>query len=753
MSEYTIKTVSGSVVRFDDAEDGLPLTNCEVDIVPKIETGTASGSVVAFSDGADDVPIKSANFEILSSGGGGTPSAPVSIVGKSNVTVYQTGKNLFDFAGNINSTSGGITFTALSDGGISYTGTATGTWCYMTPKVNFFIPKGTQLTFSRNQSLGYRHYLNIGYDDGGTRSLIIDDTSVTYTLPKNVVALRLVMSQLTAETSYSATVYFMLEVGAVSSTFQKCESKTPISVALGQTVYGGTLAENGTLTITHELLSLDGSENWQRSGTYNGSFYYDTETNHIFSSGNSLCSHLIQAHPFPSNYASGKFGLNGAQFQFLNIWIMPADSTVEELKTYLQTQYNNGTPVQVVLELATPIVITGLDEISISTYLGYNALWSDSDLEMTYYKNGYNTKTVSVLHYGKNFIDDNLANLELGTILSSTGKNTNSTNRVRNTNYTYFPLDKIFSSYILTIPDGYKIAMRFYKEDKTFVPMPSWAQGFINHIPQACVGQGIVFARFVFAKTDDSNITPQEAKNVGFQLEVGSTATAYEPYIELITSTSQLERTIYGGPINLTKGTGISQFKKVNLGSLAWVKYQNEGHFYSYSVTDLWYPAEGGISRYGTGVSDAFEFVQASPNEGQINAYFNTSYHGYRIFVKKEDFASKTSAEFKAYLQEIGAFLIYKVDEQTEEPFTFTPIHLTSHSSNTLWSTEGDITVSYYSYIETDGRYLISGSTLTDIADAIREKTSIVGPINVNDFVVDIMTIDDSAPDAEEVEF
>lgn len=143
-------------------------------------------------------------------------------------------------------------------------------------------------------------------------------------------------------------------------------------------VYGGEInATTGKLKVTHVLITLDGSENWQRSGTYNGSFYYDTENSHVFSSDNSLCSHLTQAYPFPSNYAYGKFGLNGANFQFLNIWIMPANSTVEELKTYLQTQYNNGTPVQIVLELATPISID-MDSVDWQSKYADNNFYADT---------------------------------------------------------------------------------------------------------------------------------------------------------------------------------------------------------------------------------------------------------------------------------------------------------------------------------------------------------------------------------------
>lgn len=180
-----------------------------------------------------------------------------------------------------------------------------------------------------------------------------------------------------------------------------------------------------------------------------------------------------------------------------------------------------------------------------------------------------------------------------------------------------------------------------------------------------------------------------------FMMEYGSTATAYTEYVEPTNHTANLGRTIYGGSVDVVNGTGTDNCKKITLGDFTWIKSGTEGNFYCSQVTDIWYPSEGGISRYGIGVSDEFEFVQGAPADGQINAYFNTAYSGYRIFIKKADYAERTSAEFKEYLQTIGAHLVYKVNDATAETFTFTPVPIISRlGDNTLWA-DGDLSVTY----------------------------------------------------------
>ena len=59
----------------------------DVNLLGPLPVKTASGAIASFTDGADGVPVKSCTVSFLPSGGGGTPSAPVAIVGHSGITL------------------------------------------------------------------------------------------------------------------------------------------------------------------------------------------------------------------------------------------------------------------------------------------------------------------------------------------------------------------------------------------------------------------------------------------------------------------------------------------------------------------------------------------------------------------------------------------------------------------------------------------------------------------------------------------
>ena len=208
-----------------------------VNLMEKLVVKTLTGSIISFLDGADDVPLKSCVVYI-----------PTSSTAVSSVDVVLTGKNIVDFSGNINSSAGGFTFSEVASGGISFSGTATGTWAYITQKIPVKIPSGTTITYSRNSVFSFRNYLQLTFDDETTRSLIIpdNDVSVSYTLTKNVTHIRAIMSQLTRGESYSGTVYFQLEIGSTATAYEPYNGTTN-TASLGRAIYGGQVdVVNGT---------------------------------------------------------------------------------------------------------------------------------------------------------------------------------------------------------------------------------------------------------------------------------------------------------------------------------------------------------------------------------------------------------------------------------------------------------------------------------------------------------------------------
>ena len=72
----------GTSTTYDPA--GWP---ADVNLLGPLPIKTASGAIAHIEDGADGVPVKSCVVSFLPSGGGGTPSAPVAIVGHSGITL------------------------------------------------------------------------------------------------------------------------------------------------------------------------------------------------------------------------------------------------------------------------------------------------------------------------------------------------------------------------------------------------------------------------------------------------------------------------------------------------------------------------------------------------------------------------------------------------------------------------------------------------------------------------------------------
>lgn len=195
---------------------------------------------------------------------------------------------------------------------------------------------------------------------------------------------------------------------------------------------------------------------------------------------------------------------------------------------------------------------------------------------------------LNLVHTGKNYIDLSLANLENGTINGNTGALESATNRVRNKDYYVFPFDKIYnSSYIITIPSGYSLAMRFYDSTGTYIAMTGESTGWITELPSAVYGKDASYVKFVFRKTDNTDITPSTISSLQYQLELGSTATAYEPYTGT-TTTTDFGTTVYGCTLEVVSGvlTLTHKYMVCSKDNQTWVKSNYyDGSFFVYAST------------------------------------------------------------------------------------------------------------------------------------------------------------------------
>ena len=170
------------------------------------------------------------------------------------------------------------------------------------------------------------------------------------------------------------------------------------------------------------------------------------------------------------------------------------------------------------------------------------------------------------------------------------------------------------------------------------------------------------------------------------QLEVGSTATAYEAYEAPTQYTASLGRTIYGGTADIVTGEGEDEY----------IKYVIDGvNNYAINVSGTNF----NIMPYGLFIDGTIsKWVCDALTANSTNFGYNSS-QGF-IFIRQAGWSSLTGvtdvATFNTYCQNNPITLI--LPKTTSETFTFTPITPTPETVlgvNNFWADEGDSDVTY----------------------------------------------------------
>ena len=163
-----------------------------------------------------------------------------------------------------------------------------------------------------------------------------------------------------------------------------------ITFTFGQTVYGGTIDfDTGVLTVDHMCKTFDGTENISKISSGANLFYrFVSDVNFPSVSNNKYaCSHFENAEVITSTTVLGCYAYYSSSQQESYIQFRVNIDGVTDattFKTWLQGQYNNGTPVQVFSKLRTPTTIQ-LTPQEINLLKGINNIWTDGDtIELTY---------------------------------------------------------------------------------------------------------------------------------------------------------------------------------------------------------------------------------------------------------------------------------------------------------------------------------------------------------------------------------
>lgn len=165
---------------------------------------------------------------------------------------------------------------------------------------------------------------------------------------------------------------------------QDGDTYTVSLVNQGGDVYGGTLdVTNGTLTITHQLIIKTGSGDYEsgnvvrKSGTQGANSYYFSYDANIPSSGSGHTgwSNIFVFSTIVDYRIDGVFLINGGQLRF-NLENTDELNTADKVNAWIADLYANGTPLQFVVPLLTPIT-QQLSAQQVSTLTGINNIWSD----------------------------------------------------------------------------------------------------------------------------------------------------------------------------------------------------------------------------------------------------------------------------------------------------------------------------------------------------------------------------------------
>ena len=345
-----------------DFTDKTPLGGLEelkADIKALLPVDSASGNPCTFETDIADTLV-SLKAAITASGGNGTPSTPIPIVGHSELNLVRCGKNLADLD-DVNATSGGGNYPVL---GSVYLPVGTYT-------LSFTL--GSTVTGERNRPL---------YGIGSDVIYCPDDyfssgrNSWTFTITKaGIYQFKWWYQNLNANCDITD---FQLELGSTATPYAPYNGDT-FTVQFGQTVYGGVYdANGGKVRLTEGYLLID--ENtpslFYNDATSNTVRAFIDVTGKAFGDSNILSDRFQLLDGDVVGRFIGRSNSNGVEFY------LPANVPPNTAGVKAWFEANN---TQLVFELATPIEID-VSELSVDTIVGVNNITSDcgGDVEVEY---------------------------------------------------------------------------------------------------------------------------------------------------------------------------------------------------------------------------------------------------------------------------------------------------------------------------------------------------------------------------------
>ncbi len=335
----------------DDTSKRITLKNLKSVVGGEDVTGTASGAVATFIDGGDDKPLKECEVSIeATQSGSGTPSPSNvrPIVGRSEVNVSVSGKNLWneDYTG----ISANITYKAIYVGDGTFTCSTT---CPMSGQAkNVFFLSGNVSSGAASATNGVSNGLPI------TTQSTNGYVTIAY---RNDFGLN------------PANYETQIEIGSNATEYVPFVAHNITTIPLGRTVYGGTLdVTRGILTDeVGDLISFtsDNASVWSGVATSTqGVTRFYTTPSYV---GRTLLG--SDSYKISQNYnTETDIITTSVDGRIIITPTFGQGKTLEEFKALLATY-----PFNIKMTLATPQTYTLTPEEA-STILGYNNISADS---------------------------------------------------------------------------------------------------------------------------------------------------------------------------------------------------------------------------------------------------------------------------------------------------------------------------------------------------------------------------------------
>ena len=172
-----------------------------------------------------------------------------------------------------------------------------------------------------------------------------------------------------------------------------------------------------------------------------------------------------------------------------------------------------------------------------------------------------------------------------------------------------------------------------------------------------------------WSSANGDTLTPEQIEAT-LQIEIGSTATPYEPYAHS-SATIQLGTTVYGAEINWDTGVMTVKTAKIDLGSLDYLTATvGSVTFYYADVPNAPYRDYTAICSNYPVTNDETEFFA---NDGIARAYGTTSYGGFaRVGIIDSRYNGYTTAQFKEAMSGVD----YEYELATPTTIQLTPEQL-----------------------------------------------------------------------------